>query len=51
MTLGDDAYVGAGSCVTEDVPAGALAVARSRQVVKDGWNGPPVAGPGEGPET
>ena len=51
VTLGDDAYVGAGSCVTEDVPAGALAVARSRQVVKDGWNGPPVAGPGEGPET
>ena len=39
LTLGDDAYVGAGSCVTDDIPAGALAVARSRQVIKGGWNG------------
>jgi len=37
VTLGDDAYVGAGSCITTDVPAGALGLARGRQVNKDGW--------------
>jgi bifunctional UDP-N-acetylglucosamine pyrophosphorylase/glucosamine-1-phosphate N-acetyltransferase len=37
VELGDDAYVGAGSCITEDVPEGALAVGRARQVVKEGW--------------
>ena len=37
VSLGDDAYVGAGSCITKDVPAGALAVGRSRQVTKEGW--------------
>jgi bifunctional UDP-N-acetylglucosamine pyrophosphorylase / glucosamine-1-phosphate N-acetyltransferase len=31
VTVGDDAYTGAGSVVTEDVPDGALAVARARQ--------------------
>jgi bifunctional UDP-N-acetylglucosamine pyrophosphorylase / glucosamine-1-phosphate N-acetyltransferase len=31
------AYVGAGSCITKDVPAGALAVGRARQVIKEGW--------------
>ena len=50
VTLGDDAYVGAGSCVTDDVPAGALAVARNRQVVKDGWSGRREAGPGNAPD-
>jgi bifunctional UDP-N-acetylglucosamine pyrophosphorylase/glucosamine-1-phosphate N-acetyltransferase len=29
--------VGAASCITEDVPADALAVARGRQVNKEGW--------------
>lgn len=37
VTIGRDAYVGAGSSITEDVPAGSLAVARGRQVVKEGW--------------
>ena len=37
VSLGDDAYVGAGSCITDDVPAGALALARGRQVNKEGW--------------
>jgi bifunctional UDP-N-acetylglucosamine pyrophosphorylase/glucosamine-1-phosphate N-acetyltransferase len=37
VTVGDEAYVGAGSCITKNVPDGALAVARSRQVVKEGW--------------
>ncbi len=50
VSLGDDAYVGAGSCVTDDVPAGALAVARNRQVVKDGWSGRREAGPGDAPD-
>src|SRR6202011_6036944 len=31
VTIGDDAYIAAGSVVTEDVPAGALAMARARQ--------------------
>ena len=37
VTLGDDAYVAAGSCITNDVPAGALGVARGRQVNKEDW--------------
>lgn len=37
LTIGDGAYSAAGSTLTQDVPAGALAVARSRQVIKDGW--------------
>ena len=37
VTLGDDAYVAAGSCITNDVPASALGVARCRQVNKEGW--------------
>jgi bifunctional UDP-N-acetylglucosamine pyrophosphorylase/glucosamine-1-phosphate N-acetyltransferase len=31
VTVGDEAYTAAGSVVTEDVPAGALALARARQ--------------------
>ena len=37
VTVGRGAYVAAGSSITEDVPAGALAIARGRQVNKDGW--------------
>jgi bifunctional UDP-N-acetylglucosamine pyrophosphorylase/glucosamine-1-phosphate N-acetyltransferase len=37
VTVGDGAYTGSGSVITEDVPPGALALGRSRQVVKDGW--------------
>jgi len=37
VVIGDGAYVGAGSCITREVPADALAVGRSRQIVKDGW--------------
>ena len=33
LTIGDDAYVGAGSVITQDVPPGALAVERAPQVV------------------
>lgn len=37
IEVGDGAYIGAGSCITKNVPAGALAVGRSRQVIKKGW--------------
>lgn len=37
VTIGEGAYVAAGSTITDDVPADALAIARSRQTVKDGW--------------
>jgi bifunctional UDP-N-acetylglucosamine pyrophosphorylase/glucosamine-1-phosphate N-acetyltransferase len=37
VTLADGSYVGAGSCITRDVPEGALAVGRARQITKEGW--------------
>jgi bifunctional UDP-N-acetylglucosamine pyrophosphorylase/glucosamine-1-phosphate N-acetyltransferase len=37
VTVGDDAYTAAGSVVTEDVPSGALAVARARQKNVEGY--------------
>src|SRR5437773_8441000 len=37
ITIGDGAYIAAGSTVTKDVPPGALAVGRAHQVVKEGW--------------
>jgi bifunctional UDP-N-acetylglucosamine pyrophosphorylase / glucosamine-1-phosphate N-acetyltransferase len=36
VTIGDGAYVASGSVITHDVPADALAIARGRQVVKEG---------------
>ena len=36
VRLGKGAYIAAGSCIVEDVPAESLALARSRQVVKHG---------------
>ena len=39
VTIGDDAWTAAGSVITEDVPPNALAVARSRQVIKEGRGG------------
>lgn len=37
VQLEDDSYVAAASCITEPVPAGALALGRARQTVKPGW--------------
>lgn len=37
VKVGRGAYIAAGSTITKDVPAGALAIARARQVEKPGW--------------
>jgi bifunctional UDP-N-acetylglucosamine pyrophosphorylase/glucosamine-1-phosphate N-acetyltransferase len=37
VEIGDDAWIGAGSVITEDVPPEALAIARQRQVTKEGY--------------
>ncbi|MDP2892560.1 MAG: bifunctional UDP-N-acetylglucosamine diphosphorylase/glucosamine-1-phosphate N-acetyltransferase GlmU [Bacillota bacterium] len=37
VTVKKDAYIAAGSTVTDDVPEGALCIGRERQVIKEGW--------------
>jgi bifunctional UDP-N-acetylglucosamine pyrophosphorylase/glucosamine-1-phosphate N-acetyltransferase len=37
VRVGKGAYVGAASCITENVPEDALAIGRARQIVKEGW--------------
>ncbi|MCL5283962.1 MAG: bifunctional UDP-N-acetylglucosamine diphosphorylase/glucosamine-1-phosphate N-acetyltransferase GlmU [Armatimonadetes bacterium] len=37
ITIGDGAFVAAGSIITEDVPPDALGIARARQVTKPNW--------------
>ena len=37
VTVGEGAYIAAGTTVTEDVPAGALAISRTRQLNLEGW--------------
>jgi bifunctional UDP-N-acetylglucosamine pyrophosphorylase / glucosamine-1-phosphate N-acetyltransferase len=37
VRIGKGAYVGAGSCITDDVPEDSLAIGRGRQIVKEGW--------------
>lgn len=37
ITVGDGAYTAAGSVITQDVPAGAIAIARGRQRNVEGW--------------
>jgi bifunctional UDP-N-acetylglucosamine pyrophosphorylase/glucosamine-1-phosphate N-acetyltransferase len=37
VRIGKRAYVGAASCITDDVPEDSLAIGRARQIVKQGW--------------
>lgn len=37
VTVEDDAYIAAGSTITDTVPEKAMAIARARQVNKEGW--------------
>lgn len=37
LTIGDGAFIAAGSPVTEDVPTDAMAIARTRPTIKPGW--------------
>ena len=37
VTIGDGAWIGGGSYITDDVPPDSLAIARSRQVTKEGY--------------
>ena len=37
VKIGRGSYVAAASCITEDVPADALALGRARQITKEGW--------------
>jgi len=37
VRVGDGAYIAAGSTITDNVPAGAMAIARGRQATKPGW--------------
>jgi bifunctional UDP-N-acetylglucosamine pyrophosphorylase/glucosamine-1-phosphate N-acetyltransferase len=39
VRVGKGAYVAAGSSIVEDVPAGALGIARGKQINKEGWVG------------
>jgi bifunctional UDP-N-acetylglucosamine pyrophosphorylase/glucosamine-1-phosphate N-acetyltransferase len=37
IRVGNGVYIGAASCLTEDVPDDALAIGRARQAIKEGW--------------
>ena len=37
VEIGEGAYIGSGSVITENVPPNALALARGRQTIKEGW--------------
>lgn len=37
VSVGDGAFIAAGTTVTEDIPEDAMAIGRARQEVKEGW--------------
>ncbi len=37
LTVGDNAYIAAGSTVTREVPENSLCIARERQIIKENW--------------
>jgi bifunctional UDP-N-acetylglucosamine pyrophosphorylase / glucosamine-1-phosphate N-acetyltransferase len=37
VEIGEGAYIGSGSVISENVPPGALALGRNRQTIKEGW--------------
>lgn len=37
VTVNKNAFIAAGSTITEDVPEGSMAIARGRQVIKEAW--------------
>lgn len=37
VTVGDKAYIAAGSTITDNIPEDALSIARARQVIKENW--------------
>ena len=37
VELKDNSYTAAGSTITEEVPEGSLAIARAKQINKEGW--------------
>ena len=37
VVVEENGYIATGSTITDDVPQGALAIARERQVIKEGW--------------
>jgi bifunctional UDP-N-acetylglucosamine pyrophosphorylase/glucosamine-1-phosphate N-acetyltransferase len=49
VTVGDDTYTAAGSVITEDVPPGALAVARAKQQNVEGYSERVQVQRGDGP--
>lgn len=40
VNIGDNAYIAGGSTITQNIPAGEFAIARSRQINKTGFNNP-----------
>ena len=37
IKIGDQAFLGSGGVITDDVPSGSLALARAKQVIKIDW--------------
>jgi bifunctional UDP-N-acetylglucosamine pyrophosphorylase/glucosamine-1-phosphate N-acetyltransferase len=50
ITIGAGSYIAAGSSITEDVPEGALALGRARQVTKSGWVAQKKSAQNKGPQ-